>query len=161
MNIGIVGSDGKWWTPRQRTRAIKKIKDILTDDDYIEHNPFDPGDVFLPTLVTGGCGSINIDERINFCGGVDEWSELVADAIGIPKIIHYSEGFGWEYYQKRNRKILKDSNILFDIEPIWIPVFGKKKYSVDNINFCRWSGGTWTLERAKEKGKEIYLVIID
>ncbi len=156
IKIAIVGSEGKYWTPETRTKAVKEIEYILhylsmpTDisGNKIE---FDSDEVIL---VSGGCPK----------GGVDIWAEIVADVLGILKEIHYPEvnqwedeirvGVGdivWDYeekikkgYKSRNIEIAESCDILYCINPK-----GRD-----------WSGGRWTLSEAKRRGKETHLVEI-
>ena len=136
MRVAIVGSSGRHWTPKQRELACKKIKDILTDEDYYDFNPGDPGDITFPTFISGGCPK----------GGVDIWAEIIADFIGLDKRIHYPENNLWEPngYKKRNEKIARDCDALFCIDP-------------DNRG---WSGGRYTMKRADFYGKETHLILI-
>jgi len=151
VRISIVGSSGRHWTPAQRTKVIQKIRDILTDDEYIDHpfgpfDPlFDPGDIEYPTLVSGGCGALGEDEKFKFDPGVDGYAEMVADFIGLEKDIKYPDNFSREACGKRNREVARDCDILYCIDPYW----------------RTWSGGMWTLKMAKEMGKETHLVLVE
>lgn len=179
MKIAIVGSQGKHWTPSERTKVIQKIKDILTDDDYVDVNPADPGDVTYPTLVSGGCGSRDENEKQRFDGGVDVWAEIVADFIGIKKDIKYAENFHWRdtcedvapdcpYAEKRINKPIYCTAALGDC-PDKRKGFKNRNLEVAqdcDILYCidpawrEWSGGRWTLERAEFCGKETYLILV-
>ena len=137
MRIAIVGSEEKHWTPKTRELACKKIKEILINDDYLDVNPSDPGDVIYPTLISGGCQK----------GGIDIWAEIIADFIGLEKKIYYPDNDRWEPngYKDRNEKIAFDCDILYCIDP-------KER---------DWSGGRYTMKRADFYGKETYLILID
>ncbi len=172
MKIAIVGSEGKFWTPVGRTKAVLKIKEILIHDDYLDVSPFDPGDVTYPTLVSGGCGATGEDDKQKFDGGIDVWAEIVADFIGLEKDIKYAEIFEWNSrdgkkgFKARNMLIAYDCDVLYCIEPkVHITSFGhamsrKVMKTEDNIWFRR-SGGMWTLEYAEKLGREVHLVVIE
>jgi len=152
MKIAIVGSQGKHWTPVQRTKVIQKIirifqihANLVRIPDSIETR-FDYSGIIL---VSGGCGSDG--EEILFNGGVDEWAEIVADILGIKKDIKYSDAQSWEDrgsrkgYRTRNLEIIRDCDILYCIDPIW----------------REWSGGRWTYVQAGKMGKEVHLELIE
>lgn len=136
MRIAIVGSEERYWTPETRALACAEIKKILTDDTYYEFNPADPGDITYPVLISGGCPK----------GGIDIWAEIIADFIGLDKVIYYPTYNQWEPngYKERNEKIAQDCDILFCIDP-------KSR---------EWSGGRWTMKRAEFYGKECYLITV-
>ncbi len=176
MKIAIVGSEGKYWTPVGRTKAILKIKEILIDDDYLDVNPFDPGDVTYPILVSGGCGASGEDKKQIFDGGIDVWAEIVADFIGLEKDIKYAETFDWKDkvvsitpsgrdkrkgYKSRNIDIAYDCEVLWCIEPKVPQGSHKATWSSDHGCFYRRSGGMWTLEYAEKLGREVYVVVIE
>ena len=93
MRIGIVGSEGKYWTPGQRTKVIERIFHIFNRyaDCPVERR-FDYKNV---TLVSGGCGARGEDSRQEFDGGVDVWAEIVADVLGVEKDIKYAASMRW------------------------------------------------------------------
>lgn len=136
MRIAIVGSSGRYWSPKQRENACKKIKEILIDDVYYEFNRDDPGDITYPTFISGGCPK----------GGIDIWAEIIADFIGLEKKIHYPTYEQWapQGYAERNEKIARDCDVLFCIEP----------------DTRDWSGGRWTMKRADFYGVETHLIIV-
>ena len=84
-------------------------------------------------LVSGGCPR----------GGVDIWAEEIADELGLEKKIFKPKKPTWYWFKKRNIQIAKYCDVLYDIEPL-----GKK------------SGGTWTLNYAKQIGKKVFLIEI-
>jgi hypothetical protein len=92
MKIGIVGSEEKYWTEKQREQVKQTINMILGEDDV---------------LISGGCHK----------GGVDIWAEEVADKKGLNKIIFLPEKLTWYWYKKRNMRIAEESDVLVDIEP--------------------------------------------
>ena len=136
MNIAIVGSEAKYWTPETRNRACAKIKEILIDDIYYDFNRDDPGDITYPTLISGGCPK----------GGIDEWAEIIADFIGLKKRIYYPVNNIWEPdgYKARNERIAMDCDVLFCIDPVE----------------RSWSGGRHTMKRAEFYGKETHLIAV-
>ncbi len=172
-----MGSEGKYWTPVQRTKAILKIKEILIDDDYLDVNPFDPGDVTYPTLVSGGCGSTGENDKQKFDGGIDVWAEIVADFIGLKKDIKYAESMTWgdvhesiyrggpsrvlKGFKTRNIEIAYDCDVLYCIEPKVPQRSHKATWSPEHKCFYRRSGGMWTLEYAERLGREVHVVVIE
>ena len=93
-------------------------------------------DFFQEILVSGGCPK----------GGVDIWAEEVADELKIPKRIFKPNSMDWIGYKARNILIAKACDVLYCIDPKWR---GGK------------TGGQWTLRKAKELGKDTYLVEIE
>lgn len=137
--IAIVGSEEKYWTAEQRTKAVKEIYNILYNN--VE-----------AILVSGGCPK----------GGVDIWAEIVADVLGVQKDIHRPEVNQWndsaeivyetprgnlektlKGYKTRNMEIAEACDVLYCIDPK-----GRR------------SGGRWTMEYAQKLGKEVHLVEI-
>ena len=170
VNIAIVGSEEKYWTPELREIACKEIKKILINDDYLEYYNNNPYDVIYPTLISGGCPK----------GGIDIWAEIIADFIGLEKKIYYPEVKNWEDvcksskatdcvyakkknglviceatlydcpdkrigYKTRNERIAQDCDVLYCIDP----------------SSRKWSGGRWTMKRADFYGKETHLIIVE
>lgn len=170
INVAICGSEDKYWTLEQRTKVVKKIKEIflyetnkevekvtkniIKSEEYIKTvfwNPYNRcGDAI--TLISGGCPK----------GGVDIWAEIVADTLGINKDIKYPEVNQWEDsveyddsrinppeykkgYKSRNIEMAEACDVLYCIDPK-----GRK-----------WSGGRWTLTYAKKLGKETHLIEIE
>lgn len=153
IRIAIVGSQGKYWTPEERTKVIITIHEIFRHhgreickdkDTVVTVNPYK-----FMTLVSGGCGCDG--EKILFDGGVDMWAEIVADIFGIQKDIKYSDAQSWEDregkkgYKTRNLEIIRDCDVLYCIDPMW----------------REWSGGRWTFVQAGKRGKEVYLELIE
>ena len=122
-------------------KAQETIQDIL--------DGFPPESI---VMVSGGCPK----------GGVDEWAERIATELDVPRVIFEPEKEEWKYYKKRNIEIVEFVDILICIEPMWVQEFGAhRKYFVPEINaFCRRSGGTWTLDRAKIEGKLTKVIVI-
>jgi hypothetical protein len=162
--VAIVGSEGRFWTPEQRTKVVKKVRDILYDESgYPDGVP--PTQI---VLVSGGCGGATSEkDKLKFNGGVDEWSETVADLLGVPKEIKYPEINSFE-----DVKVVKsfgDGNISIGER--------RKGYKTRNIEIAEvctvlycidpadrdWSGGRWTYEYLKIHfpEKEAKLVIIE
>lgn len=137
VRIAIVGSEDKYWTPKTRELACKKIKEILISDEYIDFYGNNPDDVIFPTLISGGCPK----------GGIDVWAEIIADFIGLEKEIYYPENNQWEPngYKERNEKIAHGCDILFCIDP----------------SDRDWSGGRYTMKRAEFYGREIHLILVE
>ncbi len=156
----------------------------MIDDDYLDVNPFDPGDVTYPTLVSGGCGASGEDKKQIFDGGIDVWAEIVADFIGLEKDIKYAETFDWndkvtrtqhdgpsdstkqtkkitkKGFKTRNIEIAYDCEALWCIEPKVPQGTYKATWSKEHRCFFRRSGGMWTLEYAERLGREVHVVVI-
>ena len=177
--VAIVGSEGKHWTPRQRTEVIRKIHDILMTIAIregrmyqSEHrrpvvaNPEMRGKTLI-TLVSGGCGARGKDEKQEFAGGVDVWAEIVADVLGIKKDIRYAPSMRWDdergetSYQDhdgfRSMTIIKDG---FKSRNLRIAQDCDVLYCIDPA-WRKWSGGRYTMNEAKKLGKEVYLELIE
>jgi len=154
INVGIVGSEEKYWTESQKGLVYEKILEILGSYDY-------------PILISGGCPN----------GGVDIWAEEVASDLKIERVIHYPEVQRWNSvatfdgrvlrgYKTRNIEIAEQSDVLYDIEPEFVDhdvtKFGDKvEYDWNTGKYYRRSGGTWTMRHAQNHlHKETYLVII-
>ena len=148
--IAICGSEEKYWTPEQRTKVVVRIRDCLMQWS-VSPAINTMSDIIL---VSGGCPK----------GGVDIWAEIVADVLGIEKDIHAPGINQWEStfadfgddpehssyrrlkgYKERNIEIAEMCDVLYCIDPK-----GRD-----------WSGGRWTLNKAKELGKETHLVEIE
>ena len=156
--IAICGSEDKYFTPAQRTDAVKKIRDILNSHAlrYGDGNApeYDYNDLIM---VSGGCPH----------SGIDIWAEIVADILGVQKEIYLPEVNQWEDeivhfgyqglvhmgyeslnrkgYKSRNIQIAEACDVLYCIDPK-----GRK-----------WSGGRFTMEAARKLSKEVHLVEID
>jgi hypothetical protein len=151
--VAIVGSESAYWTPERRTKVVGEI--VLIFRKYL---PYYPGEITERwneiTLVSGGCPK----------GGVDEYAEIVADVLGIPKDIHRPESRSWvdgteviyetplgnyektlKGYKTRNIEVATECDVLYCIDPKWRD----------------WSGARWTMDYAKEHGKEVHLVLIE
>ena len=170
--VAVIGSEEKYWTPEQRTKVVKEIKDIFYNEymktltyqferkeldydriEYIIKRAF-PEVAKNIILVSGGCPR----------GGVDIWAEIVADVLGIGKDIKRPDIQQWEStfadfgdepehssfrhlkgYKERNIEIAETCVVLYCIDPKWR---GSK------------TGGQWTMREAKRLNKETHLVEI-
>lgn len=152
--VAVVGSEEKYWTSDQRTKVIRKIKDILT---YLESPidmlgdklPFDPDNVIL---VSGGCPK----------GGVDIYAEIVADVLRIEKDIKYPEINQWEdqYVYVNDNKNVQTKLIGYKSRNIEIAEACDVLYCIDPAD-RKWSGGRWTYSYARKLGKEVHLELIE
>lgn len=176
MRIAIVGSQGKHWTSAQRTKVIKKIKEIFLKHADMEMEKVVP-EALKPTtfwnpyahlsrviLISGGCGTTDKDSKQKFDGGVDVWAEIVADILGVPKDIKYAQAMQWtdvvvpvgilegkgglEYWKGFKTRNLE---IVEDCDVL---------YCIDPA-WRDWSGGRWTMQEAEKLGKEVHLVLIE
>lgn len=162
--IAIVGSSESHWKPEQRTKAVKKIREILVYETPKKIDPTgydgeykDRTDI---TLISGGCPK----------GGIDIWAEIVADTLGIgkeiflPEVKHWSDSVvpttldkiypdGTHHYNtkrlkgymSRNMQIANACDVLYCIDP------------VGRIG----GGGFWTMNYAKGLDKETHHIVID
>ena len=146
--IGIVGSSEEYWTPKQKPKAKKYIRNLFLW--YIQRYKLKL-EISMPIGCSGRCKY----------GGPDIWMEEICDELGLDTIIHPPKKEKWYYYKRRNRKIAKSSTKLYDIEP-QVKREPSKKFPLNKATgkVYRRSGGTWTLEYAKDKGKNVELVII-
>lgn len=174
IKVAIVGSQGRHWTPVQRTKVINRIQEILKSHYEIETVFGGPEygiwtRVNLPILISGGCGAEGEKKKQKFDGGVDVWAEIVADVLGVKKEIYYAPSMQWgdktvhivhsvhpedpnawtekvnlKGFETRNMEIAKSCDVLYCIDPA-----------------TRRSGGRWTLEYAEKLGKEVHLVLIE
>jgi len=179
LRIAIVGSQGKHWTPAQRTKVIEKIKEIFLKHADMEMEKVVP-EALKPTtfwnpyahlsrviLVSGGCGTTDKDSKQKFDGGVDVWAEIVADALGVKKDIKYAETFNWE--DEHGETSYEDEDGFRSI------TIYKKGFKTRNLEIARecdvlycidpawrdWSGGRWTMRESEKLGKEVHLVLIE
>ena len=152
-HVGIVGSEGLYWTKCQRDLATLKITEIL-------------GEYTTPILVSGGCHK----------GGIDIWAEDVARTLKINKYIFKPQVFQWssintldgktlQGYKDRNIKIAEKSDIVYSIEPEYIdgitPWKNPVAFDWASNKFYRKSGGMWTMRYTRNVlRKEGKLVII-
>lgn len=140
--IGFVGSEQRYWTLKQERKARKFIRDLLLF--YIQR--FKLGiELAMPIVCSGRCKE----------GGVDIWAEEIADELGLKKKIFPAKGTGWKFYRRRNLKIIKASSRIFDIEPQVPEVSRKAEYDETSRKWFRHSGGTWTVNEARKKGKPL------
>lgn len=149
--IAIVGSEERYWAPKQRAQVVQQIIKLLGAGQWVNSGKgFDwiRDDIIL---VSGGCHK----------GGVDIWAEVVADTLKVPKDIKHPEIFSWEDgeyedspvpldrlprigYRDRNKLIAEECDVLYCFDP-------------PNRD---WSGGRWTHDYAKRLGKETHLIIV-
>lgn len=147
IHIGFVGSSELHWSNDSKIKAIQKISEILTQYiiQYGKENI---------TFVSGGCKK----------SGIDIWSEIVADSLGIKTQIFPTEVEQWEDkemldafisidkegykklkgYKSRNIDIAQTSDILFCIDP-------KSREG---------GGGLWTMNFARKLNKEVHHIVI-
>jgi hypothetical protein len=156
--VAIVGSEEKYWTSEQRTKAVVRIRDCLMQ--WSMRPAINSMDDLI--LVSGGCPK----------GGVDIWAEIVADVLGIGKEIYSPKVYQWEDGD-HVEYIYKDVTLKTkEMVPIHIPQKGYKTRNIEIAETCDvlycidpkgrdWSGGRWTMEYAKKLGKETHLVEIE
>jgi len=83
-------------------------------------------------VVSGGC----------LLGGVDVWAEEVGRELGCKVTVFRARGRGWRWFKERNDKIARYVDVL---------------YCIDKAG-RRWSGGRYTLTKARELGKWVKLI---
>lgn len=155
--VAIVGSEKKYLTPSQETKAEFAIYDILRKEGaYLGPNWIDQ-----IILVSGGCPN----------EGIDKLAEKVATAWKIEKEIHnpginqWEDGIGKEPYDYDDHgvNIIKYRQVILK---------GYKSRNIDIANSCHvlycidpkgrnWSGGKYTMMVAKRLGKEVHLIEIE
>jgi len=145
--VAIVGSEEKYFSPEQRTKAVKEINKIFHSYEWHESGYGKEWCYNYITLISGGCPK----------GGVDIYAEIVADILGIEKNIFLPDTKDWEDvtiipggevlkgYKSRNMEIAVNCDVLFCIDP-------KNR---------KWSGGKWTMYYAEGKGVEVHLIEIE
>jgi hypothetical protein len=152
VRLGIVGSEGAKFTPETEALARAAIRDLFT-----KYNP--------RKVVSGGC----------HLGGIDIWAVKEARALGIPTEEYKPDIQQWapanRYgYKARNEDIVKNSDVVVCITLDKLPAsftgpdYGecyhhKGALSVRSTHVK--SGGCWTMELAKRKGKHGELVVIN
>ena len=136
MNIGIVGHEAAKFTPAQEAEARRFIRVLLRRPTTV--------------AVSGHCP----------LGGVDLWTEEIADALGRKKLIFPAEFDRCEPrgFKARNIKIAEASDWVFVIVVKQLP----SDYSGRRFTFCYHckttthikSGGCWTAKYAESVGKK-------
>ena len=147
MRIGIVGSEGKKFTPETEAYARALIRDLLHTLD----GQVDPTTV----VVSGQC----------HLGGIDIWSVEEAKALGLDYKEHPPKIHAWEGgYKQRNLEIALDSDQVVCITLKVLP----PTYTGMTFNLCYHcgtkdhvkSGGCWTTKQARILGKRGYTVAL-
>ena len=154
MKIGIVGAQEDKWSSEQKRICETKIRQILSvSRDAI--------------LVSGHCP----------LGGIDIWSEQIADSLGIKKEIHPAPAKQWNDvhyfsevehkslvlrgYRSRNIQIAEASDILYVISPKCLQncpkcMPGKLGATAGHV----WNGGLWAGNFAEKLGKKVVRIAI-
>jgi len=137
MKVGIVGHAENKFTMVTRSRAMHVMVALLSN----------PGDVLV-------------------LGGIDIWAEELADALGMPKIIHVPATHNWsDGYKPRNLLIAHDCDEIHVIVVDKYPS-GYSGMTFDSCYHCNTnthvkSGGCWTAKQVQLLGKPAYWHIID
>lgn len=157
--IGIVGSEGKYWTAIQRRTVVQQIQKILIGAIDKSRQYQYLGAYGYPILISGGCG-VNVEtNKIEKSPGVDGWAEIVCDCLNFKKDIQYPKTNSWAGYKERNEKIGELSDIVYCFEPEFEP-FSGKQFEIRDGEFCRRSGGFYPLVEAIKRGKSGVLTTI-
>ena len=144
MRLGIVGSEGKKFTPETEEIAREHIRWCLHD-----LNPD------TDTVVSGGC----------HLGGIDSYAIEEAEKLGIQTTEHKPAKLVWSGgYKERNLKIVEDSDKVVCITLKELP----ESYQGMTFNLCYHcgtdthvkSGGCWTMKQARMVGKDWELIVI-
>ena len=142
MVLGIVGSEGKKFTPETEAAARARIRSLIA-----EHG--------VTKVVSGAC----------HLGGIDVWAIEEAKKLGLetqefpPKIRHWEGG-----YKQRNIQIAEASDAVVCLTLKTLP----PKYSGMTFTMCYHcgtkehvkSGGCWTTKYARKLGKKGWTEII-
>lgn len=141
MKVGIVGHAAEKFCAETEVQARQIIRTLLEQPNTV--------------LVSGGC----------HMGGVDIYSEEIADELGLEKIIHLPKTRRWDGgYKQRNLRIVSDSDKLHVIVVSKYPedyrgmVF-KHCYHCQSADHIK-SGGCWTGVQASKAGKSVQWHII-
>lgn len=137
--IGIVGSGADKFTPETRSMAKKLIYGIL---HAYQRQGYEP-------VAVSGHSPV---------GGIDIWTEDMADMLGIEKRIYPPKVQRWEGGYKQRNMLIAKSNIVHVIVVDKYP----ESYTGRKFNLCYHcdtadhikSGGCWTGKRAIEYGNE-------
>lgn len=140
--IGIVGNEGRKFTAETEEKARKLIQILLTG---------------AQGMTSGGC----------HLGGIDIWAEEIADALGIPKIIHLPKYRRWDPdgYKDRNLRIVESCTELHNIvvaeyPPDYVGMRFDSCYHCPPSPSHIKSGGCWTMKQARRCGKKGVIHII-
>jgi hypothetical protein len=142
MWIGIVGSEEAKFTPKGKKHAVDIITSLLLKQSVVG-------------VVSGGC----------HLGGIDIWSEEIADYLLLQKKIFKPKSLNWSKgYKERNLQIAKESDEVYCISVDSFP----ESYTGMKFPFCYHcqfpghikSGGCWTTKMARKLGKvgQLYVV---
>lgn len=177
MKIAIVGAEESRWTEKQKEEAKFRIRQLL----YVGNGPkWDRA-----VLVSGRCHRGGVDiwaeeiadelelEKEIYPAEVHRWMDM----------IDISSGSKLKGYRSRNIQIAEACDVLFDIEPeircpscrglrALSPEFAgatmahlptsemRCKRCNGRGKIPNRSGGTWTKNAAKRRGKETHLIVI-
>lgn len=144
MNLGIVGNEEAKFNEITEAAAKQLIRNLLEPEGTV--------------LVSGHC----------HLGGIDIWSEEIADELGREKIIFPPKVLKWEEgFKPRNIQIAKTSAVVANITVTDYPEsFTGKRYKTcyHCINSKRWthvkSGGCWTAKYAMSLNKKAIWYVI-
>lgn len=153
MIVGVVGHGSDKFDNTTKSIAFRIIEDILSGPNV--------------TGFTSGRSPV---------GGIDIWSEQIADELGIQKQVFPAKQHKWdaEYgFKQRNLDIARTSDILYVILVRNYPFgYSGKTWLKDGKPFCyhceRYdvpsdhvkSGACWTAWEAKKLDREVYWYII-
>lgn len=142
MIIGIVGSEGKKFTPETEQQAKHQIRLILSKPGVIGYS-------------SGHC----------HLGGIDIWVEEIGRELGLEPFIFPPKNQFWETgYKPRNILIAKASDEVHCITVKTLP----PNYVGMKFDFCYHcntnshvkSGGCWTAKYAQKLGKPAFWHVI-
>lgn len=132
--IGIVGSEGRKFTPDTEIHARALIRSLIKG---------------ATAVISGGC----------HLGGIDVWAVEEARDMHIPEIIeHLPKVQGWNGgYRERNILIAEDSDMVICITVAELPASFKGMrfaycYHCNTDTHVK-SGGCWTTKYARSLGK--------
>lgn len=141
MKIGIVGSEGKKFTPIGEANAKRKIISIVAGADEV---------------CSGEC----------HLGGIDIWAHEIADAQGVAFMPFPPRTKTWDGYKARNIQIAEWSDLVICLTVKQLPPgfveHGWERFCYHcNTDTHIKSGGCWTMKQTKKLGKDGYVIVVD
>lgn len=144
MILGIVGSEAAKFTEFGEISARLHIQELI--------------ERYRPEKVSSGHCHL---------GGIDIWAEVIADAMGVEKLIFPPKSRRWEDYKARNIQIAKASDIVYCLSVDSLPeTYAGMTFKVcyhcigrDEPNHIK-SGGCWTTKYARSIYKDGKLIVI-
>lgn len=140
--IGIVGSEAAKFTPETEAKARRIILSLLQQEG-------------VTGVSSGAC----------HLGGIDLWAQEIGESLGLATFIYLPKTHSWATgYKPRNLQIVNVSDEVHCITLKRLPDNYKgmrfdKCYHCNATDHVK-SGGCWTMQQARKKGKLGVLHII-